>query len=133
MSLTELMATPEKYIPYGYYCYEFNRNQACPFWESKPGQYPKQEDGYCHFLGKSDWELNEESNKSAKIIYSHDGSMDDMLVSELEDDDDIDPVSGKKCHFPMSLLWDQCKECETNMQDPDDINLVTMTIGEKNE
>lgn len=132
MHLTELMTTPEKYIPYGQYCYDFYNNQICPFWDSKPTQYPKQEDGYCYFLGKSDWTLNEESNKSAKIVYSHAGSIDDMMVTDLEDDD-IDPISGKKYHFPMSLLWDQCKECEINMQDPDDIDLVTMTLGENND
>lgn len=130
-----MMATPEKHIPYGDYCYNFYSKEICPFWDSKPGEYPKQEDGFCQYLQKSDWDLNEESNKTAKIVYSKDGTMDGMIVADLEDDDDIDPVSGKKCHFPMSLLWDQCKECDINMEDPEDIELVRTEIdfGEEHD
>lgn len=132
MTISEMLQIPEKYIPYGHYCYEFSAERRCPFWDTKPKEYPNQEDGYCHLLGKTDWELNEESSKSTKIVYSRDGSMDGMSVADLEDDDDIDPISGKKCHFPMSMLWDQCKECGINMKDPEDINLVQFEIdGDK--
>jgi hypothetical protein len=123
MTIIEMMETPEKYIPDGYYCY--NDSGICPFWESKKGKYPAQEDGYCHFLGKSDWEMNEESKGEAKVVYSGDKSLEGKTVSEIfEDDEDIDPISGLPCHFPMSLLWDQCKECSVNEKD-DDEELVT--------
>lgn len=32
-------------------------------------------------------------------------------------DDTIDPISKKKCHFPISLLFDECKECNVNMME----------------
>ena len=129
MNIVDMLQTPEKFIPFGQYCYD---KTVCPFWTMKVGEYPKQEDGFCYFLQKSDWELNEEYNKSAKIVYSNDGSMDGMIIADLEDND-IDPISGKKCHFPMSLIWDQCKECNINMEDPDDIILVRTTLGEGEE
>ena len=132
MTISEMLETPEKYIPYGMYCYD---NDTCPFWASKDGEFPKQEDGFCHYLQKSDWEINEESSKTAKIVYSRDGSMDGMTVADLEDPNDIDPVSGKRCHFPMSLLWDQCKECDINMEDPEDIEIVRseLDFGEEHD
>jgi hypothetical protein len=132
MTISEMLQTPEKYIPYGMYCYH---HEVCPFWTMKEGEYPKQEDGYCHYLQKSDWELNEESSDTAKIVYSKDGSLTGMTVADLEDDNDIDPISGKKFHFPMSLLWDQCKECDINTEDPEDIELVRseLDIGEEHD
>lgn len=133
MTLTEMLQTPEKYIPFGLYCCNFTNNNICPFWDSKEGEFPQKEDGYCYLLQKSDWDLNEESSKTAKIIYSHDGSMTGMTIADLEDDNDIDTISGKKCHFPMSLLWDQCKECEINMDNPEDIELVKFELNEGEE
>lgn len=46
---------PEQYIPEGAYCY--NGNETCPFWEINESK-PNQENGYCHFLKKGDWNLN---------------------------------------------------------------------------
>ena len=121
MTISEMLQTPEKYIPYGDYCYH---ESTCPFWSKKKGEYPEQEDGYCHYLQKSDWDINEESKGDSMIIYSVDGTMTGKTIADLEDDE-IDPISGKKIHFPMSLIWDQCKECSINMEDPDDIELYT--------
>jgi hypothetical protein len=130
MNISDMLQTPEKYIPFGQYCYD---KSVCPFWAMKVEEYPKQEDGFCYFLQKSDWDINEEHNKTAKIIYSNNGTLDGMFVTDLEDDNDIDPISGKKCHFPMSSIWDQCKECNINMEDPDDIVLVRTNLGEGEE
>ncbi len=108
------------------YCY--NSNGLCPFWDKKPGEYPSQEDGYCHFLGKSDWELNEESAPFVIMVHSPSNrELEGKSVKELFDDDDIiDKVSGKKVHFGTSLIWDQCKECGINMDDPEDVEYTTI-------
>jgi len=143
MTLIDKLALPEKYIPFGDYCYENNRNIPCPFWESKKGEYPTQEDGYCHYMGVSDWDLNEESGGSAKIIFCADNdSIVGKTIDELteDDEDEIDLISGKKIHFTSSLMWDQVKECGINMRTPDDTVMVqynsetketnTITMGE---
>ena len=126
MTLTDKLALPEKYIPFGHYCYEANRNEPCPFWESKKGEYPHQEDGYCHHMGVSDWDLNEDCGNS-KIVYClDDETMVGKNIDELMEDEDeeIDPISGKKVHFTSSLMWDQVKECGINMREPDDTVIV---------
>ena len=110
------------------YCYD--SSGACPFWDRKPGQYPSQEDGYCHFLGKSDWDINEESQGSVVLSYNpSDRSLEGKTVEELYHfNDHIDKVSGKHLHFGTSLIWDQCKECGINMEDPDDIEYETIEV-----
>ncbi len=123
MTLNDKLKVPEKYIPFGFYCYEYSSQQLCPFWASKPGQYPPQEDGYCHFLGKSDWDLNEAYSNLGKVVCV-DESCNRKTIDTLFNGD-IDPVSGKKEHFPLSLIWDQCKECGINMEEVDDVELVT--------
>ncbi len=85
-------------IPSGDYCYRFTgetvrltqvignsgdlleiapylapKRECCPYWELREN-YPEQENGYCRFLGKGDWDLG-----------------------------------------PISLLWDQIKECGVNL------------------
>jgi len=54
----------EKYIPPGVYCYHFvstdsvhNEILVCPYWERK-NKRPEQENGYCHFIEKGDWQDN---------------------------------------------------------------------------
>lgn len=74
-------------IPRGLYCYhrlshyEDGRTvvDMCPYW-SKRYDKKEQENGYCQYLGKGDWES--------------DG---------------------------LSLLWDQCKECDVNFGDEADL------------
>jgi hypothetical protein len=135
MTLTDKLAIPEKYIPFGHYCYETNRQEPCPFWESKQGEYPEHEDGYCHYMGVSDWDLNEDSGGSAQIIFcADDKSIEGKTIDELTADepDDIDPISGKKIHFTSSLIWDQVKECEINMREPDE-TIITQYNSETKE
>ena len=126
MTLIDKLALPEKYIPQGHYCYDQTFTKPCPFWESKKGEYPKQEDGYCHFLGKSDWDHNEESGGSSKIIYCDDEEIVGMTIAELtkDDEEEIDPISGKKIHFTSSLMWDMVKECGVNMEESDDTEIT---------
>jgi len=42
-------------IPQGFYCYD--GEGLCPYWSIKKDKLP-QENGYCHFLKKGDWEFN---------------------------------------------------------------------------
>ena len=142
MTITEQLSLPEKHIPFGDYCYENNRNNPCPFWESKKGEYPTQEDGYCHYLGASDWDLNEVSGDSKIIFCANDTSIEGKTIAELtaDDEEEYDPISGKLIHFTSSLMWDQVKECGVNMERPDDTVMVqydsetktttTTTVGE---
>lgn len=105
-------------IPKGMYCHgpgKSNKDgtisfpKMCPYWSSNPSK-PEQENGYCAFLEKGDWDINKEANqKPQKVIH-------------------CDPVNGDKevtyapgeLPFPFNkfgLLWDQCKECNINMGD----------------
>lgn len=126
MTISDCLKTPEKHIPYGLYCY--HNSYVCPFWDCKKGIYPRQEDGFCHFLGKSDWELNEEYEKTTKVVRSADKESEGKPIKEIFGDTDIDIISGKRTHFIMSLLWDQCKECRINLEDPEDIELTTIEV-----
>ena len=130
-SLKKYLEEPEKYIPYGFYCY--NDNGVCPFWESKKGEYPDQEDGYCHYLNKSDWDLNEIKQYDYILTKSQNKDLVGKTVAEVfgfSSDENIDSVSGKKVHFGLSLIWDQCKECNIN-NSVDDEYLEHITV--KNE
>lgn len=42
-------------IPVGQYCYD--ENGICPYWDIN-GSKPEQENGYCGYLEKGDWELD---------------------------------------------------------------------------
>lgn len=81
------------------YCYTIKKGKRilCPYWFHING-LPEQESGFCAYLGKSDFDLNR--TKKVKVTY----------------------VKGKKVKnakwqtpfevgLPMSLLFDQCKEC----------------------
>jgi hypothetical protein len=83
-------------IPKGLYCYD--ENGKCPYW-SLIKNLPIQENGYCSFLKKSDYDLNEEQGE----IHGRNRNNGEFVIPT---------------HFlPLSLLWDQCKECGINMDD----------------
>lgn len=114
-TLEQKLKNPEKYIPNGSYCYD--GNAVCPFWENKKDAYPQQENGFCHFLGKSDWELNEIRQHEYVLEMTDNVELIGKTVAEVfgpPTEEDIDPVSRKVMHFGLSLLWDQCKECNIN-------------------
>ena len=84
-------------IPKGCYCHESgNRSKVCPYWSIDPTK-PEQENGYCSFLEKGDWEINEEIG-DVEWTNSKTG---DKTITKAHD-------------IPMGLLWDQCKECGEN-------------------
>lgn len=44
----------KKLIPEGPYCYD--KHGVCKFWDLNK-QFPTQNNGYCHFLNRGDWQL----------------------------------------------------------------------------
>ena len=65
--------------------YCYRGTVVCPYWSLRE-EYPEQGNGYCAYLGRGDWE-----------------------VEIPEDYPPNFPIS------PLSLLWDQVKECGVNM------------------
>ena len=101
------MNKDKKLVPSGYYCYKnvevskdgkFKLIGVCPYWSRKSNR-PKQEDGYCSWIGKGDYEINREVT----------------IVTYTRFDKNGKKIVGKIQHGPdnpnfMSLLWDRCKE-----------------------
>jgi hypothetical protein len=67
---------------------------------------PVHEDGYCKYLGKSDWDINEETDREyggLTIAYAKDKSLVGRKFS---------------AHIGIGgLLWDMCKECGIKEED----------------
>ena len=85
-------------IPHGPYCYSESRGRGrCPYWELREDK-PSQMNGYCHFLEKGDWELHQDSE-----FTTHNPTTKELII-----------VKGRDVPFPVSLLWDQVKECGIN-------------------
>lgn len=86
-------------IPKGRYCYTYDENgeyKLCPYYETRE-DLPEQYNGYCAYLEKGDVELG------SKMI--------------LTDEKTGEKFTGDDLPFPVSLLWDQCKECDINKDD----------------
>ena len=60
--------------------------------------------GYCAFLEKGDWELEREMEVIVK--HSKDSRFQEGSV-----------LRGDEIPIPISLLWDQCKECGVNEEE----------------
>jgi len=73
---------------------------TCPYWSIRKDK-PYQFNGYCSYLEKGDWELHLEEDY--KITYRG-GKVEHKLGKEIIAEDNA----------PLSLLWDQCKECGIN-------------------
>lgn len=80
-------------IPRGFYCYDDKGN--CPYW-SLDSSHEYQENGYCAYLDKGDWDINKE-----KLWMTGRGS--DAPREEWKTAEQL----GEK----LSLLWDRVKEC----------------------
>ena len=79
-------------IPRGMYC------DGCPF-HFIDKTLPKQMNGYCSYLGKSDVDFYNEQPDTLEIEQRQpDGTYKKRIVPKEE-------------MFSMSLLWDGCKEC----------------------
>ena len=89
--LDELREHIKTLVPEGDYCYL--SDVCCPFWD-KDDEKDEQEAGYCHLLQHGDWEFNDSK------IYINCRTGDKQTANEIG--------------IPLSLLWDQCKECNIN-------------------
>jgi len=86
-------------IPVGLYCYSIidGKQVNCPYYgkdEKNPGN---QEDGFCKFLDKSDWDLNDETG---------------LVQGWTRKGHPVPPMTAHE--LKLSLLWDMCKECGVN-------------------
>ena len=90
------MEKDESVIPKGPYCYTYDKNGTyclCPYWKSIEDR-PEQYDGWCDFLGYGDLEHEKE-----------------MVLKDMKTGEE---TRGDELPFPVSLLFDQCKECGIN-------------------
>jgi hypothetical protein len=85
-------------IPAGCYCYD--EKGKCPYW-SKVNNLPEQENGYCSYLGYNDYDRNTD-------------------IGEIKWEGQHGPVYTAPHDIPISLLWDQVKQCGIN--DDEDLN-----------
>jgi hypothetical protein len=96
------MRKDKKLIPKGLYCYTFKNGKraVCPYWSTDKVHTIYQENGYCEYLGKGDWDLNEEYNKEGGVK-GWDGKGNPLPPADAHE-------------LTMGLLWDMCKECNIN-------------------
>lgn len=90
-----------KLIPKGYYCYTRKNGEfiPCPYW-SKDYTHDEQENGYCAYLGKGDWDINSEcADEDVEVQSCYPDGTSSVRIEKYRD------------LPPTSLLWDQCKEC----------------------
>ena len=93
-------------IPKGYYCYscqnykefKFKDIKVCPYWSLRRGK-PKQNNGYCAYLEKGDWDINNEQRWRREYTRGKNKGKKDSWKTANE------------IGLYMSLLWDQVKEC----------------------
>jgi len=92
-------------IPKGFYCYSIKKGKRvmCPYWSIRADK-PEQENGYCAYLGKGDWELHKDHDFNVETRQP-DGTYAKSVVK------------GKDMPFSPSLLWDMCKECSRRQRD----------------
>jgi len=94
----------ESLVPVGDYCYSYQSREEgdeslypkialCPFWDRSDEQ-EKQEAGFCHLLQHGDCEFNDSK------IYVNCRTRESRTANEIG--------------ISLSLLWDQCKECNVN-------------------
>jgi len=81
-------------IPIGDYC------DKCPF-HFIDSSKPSQENGYCSYLGKGDWDFNEAVKDKYTEVTFGDGRKEMIKYGDLP---------------PGSLLWDGCKECNKKIE-----------------
>jgi len=90
-------------IPRGYYCHDSkNMDKICPYWRLDAVHTEEQENGYCEYLGKGDWDLNKEKTTIKESRRQEDGTYKETIYEN---------TSWHDLGLTESLLWDQCKMC----------------------
>lgn len=93
-------------IPWGFYCHDGNNvNKVCPYWFKAPHR-EEQENGYCAYLDKGDYEINKESRKM--MIIDNENKITKEYNCSPSELADTEYWGFSK----SSLLWDKCKECK---------------------
>ncbi len=97
------MKKDKRKIPKGYYCYSpshkgFKDRKVCPYWSIRRGK-PKQNNGYCAYLEKGDWDLNNEARWRCVYTKGKKKGKEGPWQTAYE------------MGLYMSLIWDQVKEC----------------------
>lgn len=107
-------------IPRGLYCYTVReidksgsipviKTKMCPYWDRDLDK-PEQANGYCHFLGKGDWDIN---------------ATTDPVIIRCKQHPEYEGKHASECpdipQIGWGLLWDQCKECGINEGCDDDV------------
>jgi hypothetical protein len=107
-------------IPVGYYCHQKNDfNNICPYW-SMDKTKPAQENGYCSYLEKGDWDFNAEV-----------ADMDVEVSTRNHDGTYITTIMKYRDLPPTSLLWDKCKECGIKINTTyDKIEFVSFIVSD---
>lgn len=99
ISIEKALKDPSAWIPKGMFCISFAGFDSkegvglyarCPFWELRADK-PEFENGYCHYLGRGDWEVEglsllydecKECGVSYDVEYS---LMEDDLLKKLKE------------------------------------------------
>jgi len=89
-------------IPWGRYCHSDGFTRVCPHWSLRE-DLPEQENGYCTYLGKSDWDINEEA-QPIEVTHYKDGKETHRTLEDAH-------------IYTVGLLWDKCKECQTKLRE----------------
>jgi len=95
-------------IPRGFYCYSIQKGarEYCPFY-FVDGTKRSQENGYCSYIGKGDWDINEEHPKIVEINRRQpDGTYKKEMIERIRD----------SIFWEVGLLFDACKECGTKLR-----------------
>ena len=93
------MKKDKRKIPKGYYCYRYKGKKIipCSYWSIRKDK-PEQENGYCAYLEKGDWDINKEKRwRTMRYINGK------KVYGKWQTAEEIG--------IPMSLLWDMIKEC----------------------
>ncbi len=76
-------------------------NKICPYWRLDPIHTGERENGYCEYLEKGDWDINEEKTAIAESRKQEDGTYKETIYKN---------TSWHDLGLAESLLWDKCKE-----------------------
>ena len=102
------MKINKKLIPQGYYCYtgKLKTNEKiCPYWK-KISSKNIQENGFCEYLGKGDYEINREERIDILHCKNKNSRWSIKKIKVNKDNPAV---------LNISLLWDKVKMCNIKL------------------